>query len=77
MGENTNVRSLSPEQQDLLRFKAVAMLKDGLKQVEIARLLDVHKDTVSRWAKKARTKGKKSLASRKRGSPPPVRLTAP
>ena len=77
MREKTDARSLSPEQQELLRLKAVDMLKEGMKQVEIARLLDVHKDTVGRWAKKVRAKGKKSLARRKKGGPPPTRLTAP
>jgi transposase len=77
MKDKSDVRSLSPEQQELLRLKAVDMLKAGVKQVEIARLLGVHKDTVGRWAKKLRTKGKKSLARRKKGGPPPTRLTAP
>lgn len=47
-----DARSLTLEQQELLRLKAIEMVKSGIKQVEIARLLDVHKDTVSRWFRK-------------------------
>jgi transposase len=75
MRVKTDARSLRPEQQELLRLKAVKLLEEGMKQVEIARLLTVCKETVSRWAKKVRTEGKKSLARRRRGGPPPTRLT--
>ena len=72
-----DARSLTPEQQELLRLKAMEMVKSGLKQVEISRLLDVHKDTVSRWFRKSSSKGKSSLYRKKRGGPPPTRLTTP
>lgn len=52
------------------------MKRSGIKQVEIARLLRVHKDTVSRWVRMAKSKGKRSLCSKKRGGPPPTRLSA-
>jgi transposase len=71
----TDARSLTQEQQELLRRKAVEMVLNGQKQVEVAQLLGIHKDTVNRWVKKANTSGQKALAKRKRGKPPDAKLT--
>lgn len=64
------------EEQALLRQKAVDMVLAGVKQVQVARLLGIHKDTVSRCVVRARTEGKSSLGAKKRGGRKPCRLTA-
>lgn len=64
------------EEQAILRRKAVEMVLAGTKQVQVAEILGLHKDTVSRCVVLARSKGKKSLAAKKRGGRRPCRLTA-
>jgi len=75
MKSSTDARRFSQDQQELLRKKAVGMVFSGQKQVEVARLLGVHKDTVGRWVQKAKTSGQKALAKRKRGRAPRRKLT--
>lgn len=76
MKSQSDARGLSQEQQELLRQKAVGMVSGGMKQVEVARLLEVHRDTVGRWVRSVRSKGMKALAKRKRGGNNPTRLDA-
>jgi transposase len=76
MKTTPDARHLSQEQQALLRQQAVAMGKTGLKQVEIARLLGVHKDSVNRWLRAFQQQGKRTLLAKKRGAPRPKRLNA-
>lgn len=54
MKSEADARSLSQEQQELLRRKVVEMVLSGKKQVEVAQLFGIHKDTVSPWVRKAR-----------------------
>ena len=75
MKAKSDARSLTPDQQELLRLKAIEMVKNRIKQVEIARLLNVHKDTVNRWCRKSNSLGKRSLYRKKRGGPPPSKLS--
>lgn len=77
MESGKDARRLNQDQQELLRRKAVDMVFDGKKQVEVAGLLGIHKDTVSRWVRTAKAKGKKSLRKKKRGGQKESRLTAP
>jgi transposase len=46
---NTDARKLSPEQQELLRQKAIRLREKGKTFRHIGQLLDVHPDTVGRW----------------------------
>jgi transposase len=71
----TDARSLTQDQQALLREKAIGMHKKGIKQVEIAQLLGIHKDTVNRWVKAYRQKGKRIFETQKKGKPRETRLT--
>lgn len=75
MKREADARSLTQEQQEFLRRKAVEMVLSGTRQVEVAQLLGIHKDTVSRWVRKVRASGKKALLKRKRGKPRPFKLT--
>lgn len=64
------------EEQALLRQKAVEMVLAGSKQVQVAQLLGMHKDTVNRSVTRARKHGKGSLVAKRRGGRKPCRLTA-
>lgn len=48
----TDARTLSTEQQALLRQQAITFYKKGKTSQEIRALLDVHPDTVGRWYKR-------------------------
>jgi transposase len=69
-----DARSLSQEQQELLRRKAVEMVISGKKQVEVAELLAISRNSVGRWVKRFKSQGKKALAKRKRGKAPTPKL---
>src|SRR5580698_3769375 len=43
------------------RLKAFKLLDEGLPQAEVARRVGVHRQSVSRWAQAAKTKGKAAL----------------
>jgi transposase len=43
------------------RFEAFALLKRGVHQAEVARRLDVHRQSVSRWAKQIEQAGRAGL----------------
>jgi transposase len=75
MSEIRDARSLSQEQQELLRQKAVEMVLSGKKQVEVSELLGVARNSVGRWMKRFKSQGKKALAKRKRGKAPTPKLT--
>lgn len=49
------------------RLRAVALIRQGISQVEVARQLGVWPETVNRWYQRSRQGGKQSLKSRKRG----------
>ena len=69
-----DARSLSQEQQELLRRKAVSMVLSGTKQVEVADLLDIARNSVGRWMKRFKLGGQKAIAKRKRGKAPTPKL---
>jgi transposase len=73
---NTDARKLKPEQQELLRQKAIRLRKKGKTFREIGQLLDVHPDTVGRWYRSYETGGTSAIAVQKRGPKnKPRRLT--
>lgn len=51
------------------------MVLAGTKQVEVARLLGMNKNTVNHWVRKVRLEGKRSLAAKKRGGRKPCHLS--
>jgi transposase len=76
MKQTDDNRNLSPEQQGILREKAVSAVIAGEKQVQVARTLGVSTWSVCQWVKKARHKGVTSLKAKRRGGRKPALLKA-
>jgi len=71
---NRDGRSLSPSAQEELRQRAVKAIRNGMKQVEAARVFGVRHITVRKWMQKYRAGGVRSLRAKRRGRPPGSRL---
>ena len=69
-------RSLSPQAQESLRFRAMAALKKGESQTEVARLFGVTRQAIHGWIVRQRQAGVQALKARRRGRPVGGRLTA-
>lgn len=74
----TDTRSLTQDQQEVLRVRGVKMVHDGHTQAEVAAALGVGERQVRRWLKRYRKGGWKALAKGKRGrsSEGQMKLTA-
>ena len=62
-----DARTFSPETQEQLRRQAVRLKKKGYKYVEIAEMVGVHRNAVSRWWKVYEQDGINGLKSKTRG----------
>ncbi len=71
-----DARSLSPEAQEELRFRAVDAVNNGMKRVEAAKIFKVSRQIIGEWVKKYEEEGKKSLKSKPKGRPKKSRLKA-
>lgn len=71
MNKTTDTRNLSPEQQEILRIKAVQAVFSGEKQAQVARMLGVSKWSVCQWVKQAEKRGINALKNQKRGTKTP------
>lgn len=69
-------RSLSPQAQESIRFRAMAALKEGKSQTEVARLFGVTRQAIHGWIVRQRQAGAQALKARRRGRPMGGRLTA-
>ena len=67
--EIRDARSLPSVAQEDLRHKAVKCVVDGKKQVEVAEVLGVTRQTVGKWVKTFRQGGEKALKAKRRGRP--------
>src|SRR3954470_21659411 len=65
-----DARSLPSDAQAELRRTAVRLVADGRSQTEVAGLLSVSRETVSRWMKAHREGGDRALDVRRRGRRP-------
>ena len=65
--EKTDARKLSPQTQEQLRMQAIRLRKSGMKYIEIAKVICVHRNTVSQWWKAYESDGQKGLKSKRRG----------
>lgn len=72
--EIKDARSLPAVAQEDLRQKAVKAILDGKKQLEVAKILGVARQTVGVWVKKFRHGGEKALKARGKGRPKGGRL---
>ena len=67
-------RSLSSEAQEALRTRVVKALREGMTQIEAAKLFHVSRASVNKWSRLHEEGGKAALRSRKRGRPPGTQL---
>jgi len=67
--QKIDARSISPSAQEHLRQLAVKAVLDGIKQKEIAQLLGVTPQTISKWMKAYRLQGQGALKSKQKGRP--------
>jgi len=65
--EKDDARTLAPETQEQLRRQAIRLKKKGQRHVEIAEIVGVHRNTVSRWWKTYEREGSQGLKSKTRG----------
>jgi len=62
-----DARRLSPGAQEELRRRAVVLVGEGRSQAEVARILDVSRQSVNEWVRARRLGGEAALAASKRG----------
>jgi len=67
-------RSLGPQAQQAIRFKAMAALKEGRSKTEVARLFGVTRQTIHGWVGRQQKAGLPGLRARRRGRPAGGRL---
>lgn len=67
--KNKDARSWPAAAQEQLRRRAVQAVRDGMSQVEAARIFGVTRQSVGVWAKKAGNKGLEALAAKPQGRP--------
>jgi transposase len=68
--KNKDARSLSPAAQEQLRRRAAQAVRDGMTQLEAARIFGVTRQTVGVWIKRARNRSLDVLAAKRQGRPP-------
>ncbi|MBM4369401.1 MAG: winged helix-turn-helix domain-containing protein, partial [Deltaproteobacteria bacterium] len=74
MPASRDARQLTQSAQEELRFRAVSMVRGGLTQLAVAELLEVSRNAVGMWCRRADAEGDASLKKRKRGNPTGPRL---
>ena len=52
-----NLRHANPEAQAYIREQAIRLHQEGWTNVDIAKHFNVHKNTVGKWLKRARSEG--------------------
>jgi transposase len=74
MNKDKDTRNLTQQEQDIIREKAVLMVKSGISQTQTAVLLGVSRQSVNGWFNNYKKFGKKSFTSKKRGNPQEPKL---
>lgn len=64
-----DARKLAAGQQQALRSRAIALVREGMSQAQIVRELGVSRSAVAKWISLWGENGEKALASRPRGRP--------
>jgi transposase len=72
--KHSDFRSLSPQAQEVIRFKAMATLKAGRSKTEVARIFGVSRQAVHTWIAQRKQSGTQALRARRRGRPVGGRL---
>ena len=65
--KKTDARRLTPETQEQLRRQAIRLKKSGKGYLEIAEIVGVHRNTVSKWWRLYEQEGLPGLTPKKRG----------
>ena len=65
--KKTDTRKLSPQTQEELRKQSIRLRKSGMKYIEIAKVIGVHRNTVSEWWRSYEAKGAQGIKSKRRG----------
>ena len=65
--EKIDLRKAGTEEKEAVRVRAIRMYEKKIKQIEIALLLGVHKNSIYQWIKLYKEQGKKGLKEVKRG----------
>jgi len=65
--EKIDARTISAEALETLRKQAIRLRQEGMKFVEIGRIIGVRRNTVSEWYRTYEEEGKKGLKVKKRG----------
>jgi len=71
----TDARKLPPTAQEDLRRKAIAARRAGQSVTAVAALFGVSRQAVSNWQARHAAGGAAGLAARRRGEPPPCRVS--
>jgi transposase len=74
MKRKNDTRNLTQIEQDIIREKAVLMVKTGETQTKTAKLLGVSRQSVNVWYNNYLALGRKSFKSKKRGNPQEPKL---
>lgn len=69
-------RSLTPQAQETVRFKAMSALKEGRSKAEVARVFGVSRQAIHTWVNLQEAAGVEGLRARRRGRPAGSRLNA-
>jgi len=67
--DNKDARSLPSVTQEELRRRAVQAVRDGMTQLEAARIFGITRQTVGVWVKKSRNRSLDVLAAKRKGRP--------
>ena len=71
---HSDFRSLTPQAQEAIRFKAMAALRAGRSKTEVARIFGVSRQAIHTWVAQHQQSGKEALRAKRRGRPPGGRL---
>ena len=73
--QHRDFRSLAPQAQEEIRFKAMAALKAGRSKTEVARIFGVTRQAIHGWVARQKRAGVRALRAGRRGRPIGGRLT--
>ncbi len=74
--KRSDARSLTPQAQEAIRFKAMAALKEGRSKTEVAKIFGVTRQAVHGWVALRKHSGERALRAGRRGRPVGGRLNS-
>jgi len=67
--EQPDFRSLNPQAQEAIRFRAMAALKEGRSKTEVAAIFGVSRQAIHGWVAQHKRGGARALQAKRRGRP--------